>query len=114
MVTSTGLLLGFMVPLSIVAVDMQHSFQPPFHPNGVPFWRHGAGAFINESFIRLTPGNPQPPGCWNLTQFPSLSRMVNPRYGCDSLRKHSSAKSHRVLLEQPYVQDDGVGGGVRF
>ncbi|GAB5361661.1 hypothetical protein AAMO2058_000731800 [Amorphochlora amoebiformis] len=66
MVTSTGLLLGFMVPLSIVAVDMQHSFQPPFHPNGVPFWRHGAGAFINESFIRLTPARQSRTGYfWN-------------------------------------------------
>mmetsp|Transcript_25663 Transcript_25663/g.45560 ORF Transcript_25663/g.45560 Transcript_25663/m.45560 type:complete len:450 (+) Transcript_25663:33-1382(+) len=61
------MLLLLLVAHQAYSVIMQHSFMGPYHPNGIPFWKHGAGANINESYVRLTPARQSRTGFhWNV------------------------------------------------
>lgn len=48
------------------ATKIMHSFQPPYTGNSVPFWKHGAGAYVNDTYIRITPARQSRTGFfWN-------------------------------------------------
>ena len=64
------LLLPHLSPISAQSdrVSSRHSFEPPFG-RMIPNWNAGAGAFVNTSFVRLTPAKQSRTGfIWN--QFP--------------------------------------------
>jgi hypothetical protein len=43
----------------------RHSFEPPFG-RVIPYWTAGAGAFVNTTFVRLTPAKQSRTGfIWN-------------------------------------------------
>jgi hypothetical protein len=52
----------------------RHSFNPPFTNNQIAFWDAGAGAFVNTSYVRLTPARQSRTGyIWNNVKQSSMT-----------------------------------------
>ena len=72
LLSSLLLLVSLSLPSSVSGQSSRHSFAPPFGRTIVD-WNAGAGAFVNTSFVRLTPAKQSRTGyLWN-TQPVSMS-----------------------------------------